>query len=331
MDGEGDMDQSVGLPEHDKELLEDVLEGRYKLEGLIGRGAMSSVYVAWEYALNRRVAIKVLSPAYAGQLEDRERFRREARIVASFHHPNIVPVYAFEPSDGITFAVMPYIAGETLAERLHRERRVPPAEARALLAALAGALDCVHRHGVIHRDVKPGNVLLDARLGRPMLTDFGVATLTTSDHSRSEIHKAFGTPPYMSPEQALGEQECDGRSDLYALGVIGFHMLTGRLPFNGDSPRELAAQHVAIEPPPVSRYLPDVPADLEAIVARCLAKDPDDRWPDAARLARALGKKRARGYRWWRLWGRRVQRVFSRDYRATDSGAWAPTETLTLA
>jgi serine/threonine-protein kinase len=313
----------------DRERLERAVAGRYHILQLIGRGAMSTVYLGWEPALARRVAIKVLAPSLEEQLEDRERFRREARIAAQLEHHNIVPVYAFERVGGVTYAVMRYVAGESLAHRLEREGPLAPEETRRILADLADALDCVHRHGVIHRDLKPANVLLDDATGRAMLTDFGVATLVTSDHSRSEMTRRFGTPHYMSPEQALGEPDCDGRSDLYALGVLGFQLLTGRLPFDGASPRDVAAQHVAREAPPVTRYAPEVPEALARAIARCLAKDPRDRWPDGRSLREALGARvaiavRRRGLRVWlaRL-RRRLRPPASLWAQTTETPTWA--------
>jgi serine/threonine-protein kinase len=280
---------------HQRDRLDRALEPRYKIVGLIGSGAMSSVYLAWEFALQRRVAIKVLSPAFEQHLEDRERFRREARIAANLAHPHIVPVLGYEQQGGVTFFVMPYVPGESLARRLEREGgRLATPQACRILAELADALQAVHRAGVIHRDLKPDNILLDGDTGAAVLTDFGVATLLTSDHSRSEVPKAFGTPHYMSPEHALGEIDSDGRSDLYALGVLGYRMLTGRLPFVGASARAVVAQHVAAEATPVDQLAPDVPASVSNVIARCLAKDPAHRWPSAQALLGALRAALAR-------------------------------------
>ncbi len=299
---------------HGRDQLDRVLGPRYKVVGLLGSGAMSSVYLAWEFALQRRVAIKVLSPAFERHLEDRERFRREARIAANLAHHHIVPVLGYDQRGGVTYFVMPYVSGESLARRLERDGRLTPAEACRILADLADALEVVHRAGVIHRDVKPDNVLLDGATGAAMLTDFGVATLLTSDHSRSEVSKAFGTPHYMSPEHALGEIDSDGRSDLYALGVLGYQMLTGRLPFRGASARDVVAQHVAVDATPIDRLTPGVPAAVATVIARCLAKHPADRWPTAQALVAALrallarldrdggrGRSRLAGFtRWFR-------------------------------
>jgi serine/threonine-protein kinase len=281
-------------------MLEATLAGRFKIRRLVGRGGMSSVYLGWDHALERKVAIKVLAPEFMRHMEDRERFRREARIAASLFHPSIVPVYACEQQNGLTFVVMRYVAGPSLAARLDSVGALPVDETVDILAALADALHSVHGIGVIHRDVKPDNILLDEVTGRPMLTDFGVATVATSEHSRSEVVKALGTPQYMSPEHALGEQAADARSDLYSLGVVGFRMLTGRLPFSGGSAQSIVAQHVALEPPPVGHYAPHVSEQVCRVIDRCLAKKPAKRWPDADAFRTALLKAHgAAGRRWW--------------------------------
>ena len=280
----------VAGPARERQMLEATLAGRFKIRRLVGRGGMSSVYLGWDHALERKVAIKVLAPEFMRHMEDRERFRREARIAASLFHPSIVPVYACEQQNGLTFVVMRYVAGPSLAARLDSVGALPVDETVDILAALADALHSVHGIGVIHRDVKPDNILLDEVTGRPMLTDFGVATVATSEHSRSEVVKALGTPQYMSPEHALGEQAADARSDLYSLGVVGFRMLTGRLPFNGGSAQSIVAQHVALEPPPVRHYAPHAPEQVCRVIDRCLAKKPAKRWPDADAFRTALLK-----------------------------------------
>ncbi len=287
-------------PARERQLLEAALAGRFKIRRLVGRGGMSSVYLGWDHTLERKVAIKVLAPEFEKQIEDRERFRREARIAGTLFHPNIVPVYASEKQNGLTFVVMHYVAGPTLAARLESVGALPVDEAVDILCSIADALDAVHRIGVVHRDIKPDNILLEETTGRPMLSDFGVATVATSEHSRSEVTKALGTPHYMSPEHALGEQACDGRSDLYSLGVVAFRMLTGRLPFTGSSAQSIVAQHVALEAPPVHHYAPHVSEEICAVIDRCLAKDPSRRWPDAeafqiALLRAAEGRRRFPG------------------------------------
>ena len=264
------------------------LRGRYRLTEILGRGGMSVVYGAEEVALGREVALKILDPAFAGALPDRERFRREARALAAFDHPGIVPIYAVGDAEGLPFFTMRRIDGRSLAARLEDgSGRMPIPRAMATLAQLADALHAVHGAGIVHRDVKPGNVLLDGVAERPVLIDFGVATVGTSDHSRGEVVRGYGTLEYMCPEQALGEHECDARGDIYSLGVVAFRMLTGRLPFRGAEPREIIAQHVARPAPLVSTFQPDVPPAVDDLIGRCLAKAPGDRWPSAAALAEA--------------------------------------------
>ena len=264
------------------------MAGRYRILRPLARGGMSTVYLARERGLERNVAIKVLSGAAARHLEDRERFRREARTLANLAHPSLVPVLALGEPGTAPYFVMRYVPGESLADRLARVGRLGAAEACAVLADVADALDFTHRAGVIHRDVKPENILLEEGSGRALLTDFGVAIVLTSEHSRSEVSKAFGTPDYMSPDQILGEQEFDGRSDLYSLGVVGFHMLVGRLPFRGSSPEAVAAQHVSLPAPAVEGFVTGLPQKVASAINRCLEKEPRRRWPNGRSLAAAL-------------------------------------------
>jgi serine/threonine protein kinase len=280
--------------EEERHLLDRALHGRFTILDLVGRGGMSAVYVAREHTLDRQVALKVLSAELRERVEDRERFRREARVLAALSpHPCIAPVHALGEAAGLPYFVMPYLAS-SLARRLDDGARLEIGTATDLLVRLAEALEHAHGRGVVHNDLKPENVLLDDTNGYPVLIDFGVATLRTSEHSRSEVARAFGTPAYMSPEQALGEQECDGRSDLYALGVLGFQMLAGRVPFAGATPRDIIAQHVARPAPELSVFRPDVPPALERVLRRCLAKRPADRWQSGRALAEALAEaKRA--------------------------------------
>lgn len=285
-------------------LLERALDGRFKIVRLVARGGMGSVYAAWEQALARHVAIKVLSPDLRLRLADRERFRREARAAARLSHPNIVPIYASGEASGLPFFIMQYVEGGTLGQRLERRPRLSLRETCDILAAVADALDFAHRRGIIHRDLKPENILLETESGRPLLTDFGVATVRTSEHSRSEVIEGFGTPDYMSPEQVLRDPDSDGRSDLYAVGAIGYQMLTGRPPFTGAAER-VAAQHIASEPPDVRRLAPEVPMAVADVITRCLAKSPRDRWPNGRALRDALLTAQSGHRSRWRFWSAR--------------------------
>jgi serine/threonine protein kinase len=274
--------------------------GRYDVERPIGRGGMSRVYLAWDREARRQVAIKLLLQGPTTTLADRERFRREALIAARLEHPHIVPCHDFVCTGDLALAVMRFVPGESLADALDRGRRFDPAQVVALLAPITDALAHAHRGGVIHRDVKPANILLHEGDAWPFLTDFGIATLRTSEQSRSESARGFGTPEFMSPEQAAGAWDADHRGDLYSLGLVAYLLLAGRLPFRGTSPVALAAQRVALEPPSLLSVAPYVPARLAHVVDRCLERDPRRRWRDAGTLGRALlGALRPRSWRWW--------------------------------
>jgi predicted Ser/Thr protein kinase len=269
--------------------LERALGAQYDIQRLLGRGGMGAVYLAREKALERAVAIKVLPPETATDADTRERFRREARTAAKLTHPNIVPLYAFGDVDGMLYFVMGYVRGESLADRMRREGKLAPDQARRILKEVADALDHAHRQGVVHRDIKPDNILLDDESGRPMLTDFGVAKGRSAGATLTATGMIVGTPMYMSPEQASGSAEIDGRSDLYSLGALAYAMLAGRPPFDGAAAQDLIVQHLTREPPPLEALAPDAPRDLVAAVTRCLQKDPARRWPDARSLAAEIG------------------------------------------
>ena len=269
--------------------LERALGVQYDIGRLIGRGGMGVVYYAREKALDREVAIKVLPPEAAeASPEGRERFRREARTAAQLNHSNIVPLYTFGETEGLTFFVMGYVRGESLGERMRREGRLPHDEAIRILRELADALDFAHRKGVVHRDVKPDNVLLEDGTGRPMLADFGIAKGHTAGQALTQTGMIVGTPAYMSPEQARGERSIDGRSDLYSLGALAYEMLGGRAVFSGSSAQEMLVQHMTQAPLPLKAIAPDVPEGVAATVMRCLEKDPGHRFPDGQALRLAL-------------------------------------------
>jgi len=272
--------------------LERAVAGRYRVIEAVSRGGMATVWRAFEPGIERQVALKLLSPSLCGDDEHRGRFRREARILGALAHPNIVPVLGFGELDGACWFAMPFLAGGTLESRL-AELRLDPESARRILIQLADGLAFAHAQGVVHRDIKAENVAFDAS-GRPVLTDFGIATLATSDHSRSEITKGSGTAHYMAPEQLLGSPEADGRVDLYALGVLGFRMLTGRFPFEGNAD-QVSARRLTNDAPPVAAFAAGVPAALAAAVDRCLARRPADRWGGAAELRDALLARTAAG------------------------------------
>ncbi|MBK5257647.1 MAG: protein kinase, partial [Vicinamibacteria bacterium] len=268
--------------------LRKALGQQYEIARLLGRGGMGAVYLATEAALEREVAIKVLPPDRGATQDSRDRFRREARTAAKLSHPNIVPLYTFGDVDGTLYFVMGYVKGESLAARLKREGRLPVEEARRILIEMAEALDYAHKLGIIHRDIKPDNVLIEEGTGRAMLMDFGVAKALGAGQTMTEVGSILGTPLYMSPEQAQGKADIDHRSDIYSLGVMGYAMLAGRLPFEGPTPGDVLVQHITREAPSLRSVAPDVPAEIGSAVTRSLAKDPSRRWPDARALKTAL-------------------------------------------
>ncbi|MBW3670598.1 MAG: protein kinase [Acidobacteria bacterium] len=276
---------STGDPIHTA--LAERLRGQYQLLRLLGRGGMGSVYLARDLSLDREVAIKVVT-AESGAPQTYERFRREAKTAAKLSHPNIVPLYSFGEVEGMPYFVMGYVRGESLADRLRRDGRLPEDEARRIGAEIADALDHAHRQGVIHRDVKPDNVLLEDESGRALLTDFGVARAIEAGETLTQHGSVIGTPDYMSPEQAAGEATIDARSDIYSLGVLSWGMLTGRLPFEGTSPAEVLRKHLTQEPPALRSVAPYVSDRTAQAIERCLAKKPEGRWPDARSLRIAL-------------------------------------------
>jgi serine/threonine protein kinase len=261
---------------------------QYKVEGEIGRGGMSVVYRARDLRLNRAVAIKVLPPELAHDPAVGSRFTREAQTSAQLSHPNIVPIYDVGERDGIAYFVMGLITGGNLAALIDRQPRRPVDEVRRLLAEIADALSYAHLRGVIHRDVKADNILLDADSGRSVVTDFGIARAVEGGSRLTLTGIAVGTPTYMSPEQAVGEREIDGRSDIYSLGILGYQMLTGRVPFIADNSMALLLKHVNERPRPIADLRPEAPKSLSDVIERALMKAPEDRWPTAAAMREAL-------------------------------------------
>ncbi len=271
-----------------REVLRVALGRQYEIRRLLGRGGMGAVYLAAEAALEREVAIKVLPPDRSVTKDSRDRFRREARTAAKLSHPNIVPLHTFGDVDDTLYFVMGYVRGESLATRLKREGRIPVEEARRILIELCDALDYAHRLGIVHRDLKPDNVLIEEETGRAMLLDFGVAKAVGAGQTMTEVGSVLGTPQYMSPEQAQGKSDIDARSDLYSLGVMGYAMFAGRLPFEGATPGDVMAQHITKEAPALKTHAPDVPPEIASALTRCLEKDRDRRWPDAKSIKGAI-------------------------------------------
>lgn len=263
--------------------------GRYRLLEKAGVGGMSEVWRAEDETLKRIVAVKVILEPVSADSTFRERFLREARLVAGLEHPNVLPVFDYGTTivdaAEVSYLVMPLVGGGSLKGRVAGP--VPPALAISWLSAIASALDHAHSKGILHRDVKPGNVLMDSQ-GRPLLADFGLARSAEVSSGLTATGTVLGTPLYMAPEQAMG-QTLDGRSDQYALAVIAFELLAGRVPFSAESPLAVLHQHVSAPPPPLSTVLPGTAASVDAVLSRGLAKKPEDRFASCSAFVAALG------------------------------------------
>ena len=271
------------------------LGDRYLAERELGRGGMGTVYLARDLQLDRNVAIKVLPSEFAADAMLRERFVRETRIAASFSHPNIVPVHAVEDRNGVLAFVMGYVEGESVAQRVARAGPLAPRECVRLLQDIAYALAYAHGRGVVHRDIKPDTIMLERATGRALLMDFGVSRSSFGSRpvqAMTRVGESVGTPEFMSPEQAAGE-ELDGRSDLYSLGLTAYFALLGRPAIAGDSAQRLLVRQLTEVLPPLATLRADLPAALASAVDRCLAKDRNERFPDAAALVDALERANA--------------------------------------
>jgi len=267
--------------------LQEALAGRFSLEREVGRGGMAVVFLARDVALDRPVAIKLLPEALAAQPELRDRFLREARTAAKLSHPNIVPIHLVEATGSLVYFVMTYVDGETLGQRVRRAGPLPPSQVTRIVQEAAWALAYAHGRGIVHRDVKPDNILLDKDTGRAMLTDFGIASVAGTG-TMSRTGEIVGTARYMSPEQATAEP-FDGRSDLFSLGVTAFYALTGTLPFDGPHIPAIVTRIVTAPAPRVADARSGVPPALAGAVDRCLEKRPDDRFASGEELAEAIG------------------------------------------
>jgi serine/threonine-protein kinase len=264
------------------------LADRYRIERELGQGGMATVYLAEDLKHHRKVAIKVLREDLAASMGS-ARFLREIEIAAQLQHPNILPLLDSGDADGFLYYVMPYVTGQSLRERLAREGELPVHEAVRLITEVVDALAHAHEHGVVHRDIKPDNVMMSGR--HALVADFGVAKAVSEATGRSTVTTlgvAVGTPAYMSPEQAAADPHIDHRSDIYAVGAMAYELLTGRPPFVGATPQQVLAAHVTEAPDPVGKRRPGIPPALEALIMRCLAKRPADRWQTAGELHAAL-------------------------------------------
>lgn len=262
--------------------------GDYELGAQIGQGGMGTVYEAIQLKLDRRVALKVLNTALAGDKDFQERFKREAKAAAAINHPNLIQVYDFGEQDGTYFFAMEYVKGENLADRIKRSGRLPIQTAVHMIDQVARALEKAHSLGIIHRDVKPENILLSAE-GDVKLADLGLAKILNEDASMTITGTGLGSPHYMAPEQAEDSGKVDHRADIYALGITLLNMVTGKRPFTGNSPMGIVMAH-ANKPLPTGRELgTDLPPELETVIHRMCAKKPDDRYADYASLRTELG------------------------------------------
>jgi serine/threonine-protein kinase len=281
--------------------LQTALAGRYSLERELGRGGMGIVYLAREVALDRMVALKLLPPEMAARPGVKERFLREARTAARLSHPNIVPIYTVDEVDDFVFFAMAYVEGGTLGDRIRDRGPLSSTEAVRLLREVSWALGHAHLQGVVHRDVKPDNILLEEGTGRAMVTDFGIAALAeeageaargqvmgrTEESGQAAPGHVMGTAEFMSPEQARGG-EVDARSDLYSLACVGYYALSGQFPFDGSTPAAILGKHLTEAAPPVAKAAPHIPPMVATALDRCLRKEPERRFSGGEALADAI-------------------------------------------
>src|SRR5687767_7454927 len=270
--------------------LTSVLAERYSFEREIGAGGMATVYLAQDLRHDRLVALKVLRPELAAVI-GAERFLAEIKLTANLQHPHILPLFDSGAADSFLFYVMPFIEGESLRDRLRREKQLPVDEAVRIATEVASALDYAHRHGVVHRDIKPENILLHD--GRALVADFGIALAASKagGNRMTETGMSLGTPHYMSPEQAMGEREITARSDVYAVGAVLYEMLTGDPPFTGSTAQAIVARVVTESPRPLHPQRHTIPPHVEAAVLTALEKLPADRFATAAQFAEALANR----------------------------------------
>jgi hypothetical protein len=265
---------------------------QYRVVGLLGRGGFAEVYEVRDEDLQRRLAAKVLRADIPWSPATLTRFKQEARAIARLNHPNTLPIHFVGEGEGLVFYVMPYCEGRTLSHILRADGVLSVSRALAIAEPILETLQHAHEHGLVHRDVKPDNILIEAGTGRPLLVDFGIVKYLDGAVGTTQAGYIVGTPLYMSPEQALGRNDVDARADIYGMGVVLFQMLTGAPPFEGDDSQEIATRHVH-EPVPVATLSRDrVPPWLKAVILRCLAKHPDDRYPSAQAMLEALREGR---------------------------------------
>ncbi len=261
--------------------------GRYEVKGEVGRGGMAVVYRAYDPRFERDVAIKVLPHEFLHDPQFRTRFEREAKTIALLEHPAIVPVYDFGEEDGEPYIVMRFMSGGSLSDRI-KQGPSSNKEVLEFFSRLAPALDAAHARGIIHRDIKPGNILYD-QYGNPYLSDFGIARITQSASSATLTGgNILGTPAYMSPEQVQGDKELDGRSDIYAMGVILYQLLAGTAPYQATTPARVMMMHILEPVPQLIQIRPDLPLQIQEVLNQAMAKEPEERFSTCAEMAGAL-------------------------------------------
>src|ERR1043166_8071706 len=273
-----------------RERLQRTLGLDFTLGELIGRGGFGSVYAATDRTLDRDVAVKALRYDLFPTPLVLERFEREAKAVAKLRHANILPVYAVGAGEGLAYMIMPVIRGSSLRELMTKEVRIDPATTVRIISEVARALDAAHDLGVVHRDVKPENILLEGNDQHALLSDFGIAKSANDDVALTASGMFVGSPLYMSPEQAAAERTIDGRSDIYSLGAVAYEMLAGRRPYDGISIQQILVQQATTAPKPLGEAAPEVPAALAEVIMRALERDPALRWASAGEFAAARGR-----------------------------------------